>query len=135
MADQIVWINPGIFPISIGFCPSEKAWKRFVKTMGLPHEPYPDTDARCTIFERAGHTTRCIVTVAERFDKRREVPTMALLVHESVHVWQQARMEMREDSPSREFEAYAVQYISQEMMDAYQATRKPKRKTTRRKAA
>lgn len=39
-----------------------------------------------------------------------------LLVHEATHVWQEWCDRHGEDAPSREFEAYAIQGISQELM-------------------
>jgi hypothetical protein len=128
----MVWIDPGIFPVDIAFCPSKKAWQSEMKRMGM-QEPYPDdSDARCTTFERPGHKVRCIVTLNERCDPKDEIGKYALLVHECVHVWQTVRSTMRESDPSREFEAYSVHYISQEIMTAYCATRM-KRKPKRRK--
>lgn len=44
---------------------------------------------------------------------------MALLVHEAVHIWQWQCEFMGEDDPSREFEAYSIQAISQLLMEAY----------------
>lgn len=43
----------------------------------------------------------------------------SLLVHESVHVWQRFKDSIGETSPSREFEAYAIQAIAQRLMKAY----------------
>jgi hypothetical protein len=43
----------------------------------------------------------------------------ALLVHEAVHLWRYTREELGEDAPSKEFEAYAVQAISQRLFYAY----------------
>jgi hypothetical protein len=43
----------------------------------------------------------------------------ALLVHEAVHIWQDVKHRIGEDNPSSEFEAYAIQNISQELMLAY----------------
>ncbi|TDV06056.1 hypothetical protein [Paraburkholderia caballeronis] len=40
----------------------------------------------------------------------------AVLVHEAVHVWQGVCEVMGEESPSREFEAYSIQRISQDLM-------------------
>lgn len=45
---------------------------------------------------------------------------IALLVHESVHVWQEIRKRMGEKEPSFEFEAYSVQSIFLGLLDLYQ---------------
>lgn len=44
----------------------------------------------------------------------------ALLVHESVHVWQEIRKRMGEKEPSCEFEAYSVQSIFLGLLGIYQ---------------
>lgn len=43
----------------------------------------------------------------------------ALLVHEAVHVVQSFFESIGEDRPSSEFEAYAVQHVSQQLMYEY----------------
>ena len=45
---------------------------------------------------------------------------VALLVHESVHVWQEIRNRMGEKEPSSEFEAYSVQSIFLGLLGLYQ---------------
>ena len=45
---------------------------------------------------------------------------VALLVHESVHVWQEIRNRMGEKEPSSEFEAYSVQSIFLGLLSLYQ---------------
>lgn len=45
---------------------------------------------------------------------------VALLVHESVHVWQEIRKRMGEREPSSEFEAYSVQSIFLGLLSLYQ---------------
>lgn len=42
-----------------------------------------------------------------------------LLVHEAVHVWQQWCESVGEDSPSHEFEAYAIQTLAQRLLQSY----------------
>lgn len=45
---------------------------------------------------------------------------IALIVHESVHVFQEIKERMREDKPSIEFEAYSIQTIFLGLLDLYQ---------------
>ena len=56
------------------------------------------------------------------------VDIAALLVHEAVHVWQNAMANINEDSPSKEFEAYSIQAISANLMNAYVEQTQRKRK-------
>ena len=47
----------------------------------------------------------------------------ALLVHEAIHIWQRIRDILGEKSPGHESEAYAVQNISQCLMQEYDRQR------------
>ena len=47
------------------------------------------------------------------------VEIMGLLVHESMHIWQEVRRFIGEDNPSKEFEAYALQNISQTLVEEF----------------
>lgn len=48
-----------------------------------------------------------------------DVPMLSkqgLVIHESVHIWQEIKTMMREKDPSVEFEAYSIQRISQDLL-------------------
>lgn len=60
----------------------------------------------------------CIVSLRVR-DGITPIQIAALLVHESVHVWQQFCQSIGETNPSSEFEAYSIQAIAQCLMQAY----------------
>ena len=44
----------------------------------------------------------------------------ALVTHEAVHMWQTARERLGERSPSTEFEAYAIQALTQRLLEEYE---------------
>lgn len=44
------------------------------------------------------------------------ISQQGLVVHESVHVWQEIKTMMREKEPSIEFEAYSIQRIAQDLL-------------------
>lgn len=124
-SDRVVWIDRGWQPVYIGFCPSEKAWKHAMKRMGLPHEPYPDSDGRLTRFARDGKTT-LIMTLGESGEEEHSrVQIAGLLAHEATHAKQMICDHIGEDSPSMEFEAYTVQAIFQAFYQAWLDTRAP----------
>ncbi|OTG79063.1 hypothetical protein B9T31_17340 [Acinetobacter sp. ANC 4558] len=43
-----------------------------------------------------------------------------LLLHEAVHIWQRVKVLMGEQEPSKEFEAYSIQAIAQDLFDMYE---------------
>ena len=44
----------------------------------------------------------------------------AMLTHEAVHMWQVARERLGEDKPSQEFEAYAIQALTQRLLEEFE---------------
>jgi len=126
-ADRVIWCDRGFFPVHYGFCPSETAWEREMKRLGARGEPYPITDASATTCRnKKSGDVAVIVRIAERHDAMSAVATMAMIAHEAVHVWQEIRKEMGEETPSPEFEAYALQDIILQLGAAYVQSRGPK---------
>lgn len=123
MRHKMIWCGDLMrFPHHYGFCPSEKAWHQLAKASKRDLGPYPDNAAMTTMFQSTKNKTRtCIVTVADRSPQ----DTVALLVHEAMHVWRDLCEGIGEAHPSSEFEAYAMQNIIDELMTAYQKTRGP----------
>lgn len=126
-ASKVIWCDRGWQPYHYGFCPDEAAWKREMKRLGLPDEPYPTTAGRCTHFTNLKTAADCtIITINEI--RRPGVQVIGLIVHEAMHVWRAIRESIGEHSPSQEFEAYSLQSITQNLIYAYEQTR---RKLTR----
>lgn len=126
--DQVVWLDKGWQPVHFGFCPSRKAWKKALKSLGAPKtDAYPTSDACTWYFENKGKTS-VLVTLGDQVEKRRfsRVVIAGLLCHEAVHVWQTVRRVMEEQHPSIEFEAYSVQAIFVGLYQAWLDTRAPK---------
>jgi len=48
------------------------------------------------------------------------IETYGLLLHEAVHIWQRIRRLMGEYEPSKEFEAYSIQAIAQDLFAMYE---------------
>ncbi len=76
------------------------------------------SDATAHYLENPSGELVCIVAIQVKAGKTGP-QIAAMLVHEAVHVWQQFRDRIGETSPSAEFEAYAIQTISQRLMEAY----------------
>lgn len=52
--------------------------------------------------------------------ERMLIQIFSLLLHEAVHIWQRVRMRMGESEPSKEFEAYSIQRIAQDLFWLYE---------------
>lgn len=119
-----VWINRGMFPLKIGFCPDAKAWKRMLKQMQVEFFPYPTSDGSTTHFTTGRGERTVVVTISPRFDKKTcPIGLTGLLVHEMTHVWQAILECMQETKASSEMEAYGMQHLTQQMFDAFCSTR------------
>lgn len=123
------WIQSWPFPVFVGYVPSEAAWKRQMKRMGLD-EPYPSSggDARCTTFEmRSVNRTVCLITIRDPSvlvdnDGR----LVELLTHEATHAWQQTTTSIGEESPSPEFEAYSLGHLVRGLFEAFKEAHAPR---------
>jgi hypothetical protein len=121
--NRVVWLDRGWQPVYIGFCPTEKAWCREMKRMGVD-EPYPTSSGNCSTFKSSDGKDCIILSIHERLgpDSCRH-GIAGLIVHESMHAWRGVVEIIGERSPSSEFEAYSMQAISQSVMTAFCDTR------------
>ena len=117
-----LWADRSLFesPYHLTLCTTEKQYKRELKRMKMPKSERPSftvndhSHAACHFF--ACPVGR-IAIVCIRHDKSRMIHQHnSLLVHEAVHIWQQIKEDIGEHTPSKEFEAYAIQNISQFLM-------------------
>jgi hypothetical protein len=123
--DDTHWISLGILPTHLGFAPSEKAWNRTMKRLGVKGLPYPASAGCLTRFERDGSLT-LIMTLGDAFDSKvSRVQVAALIAHEATHAKQMICEKIGETNPSMEFEAYLVQAIFQGLYQAWLDTRAP----------
>lgn len=103
---------------------SEKECHKAFRLCRLPKDqwaPWIKTDTADATMHRLDNPSGnlvCIVAMRVR-PGISGVQAASMLVHEAVHVWQCFRQRIGEESPSAEFEAYAIQAISQRLMSAY----------------
>lgn len=117
--DQTLWKCRYQF----GLCLTEKEFHRSLKSMRIPTTQWPrwvseNADATTHFFEHPDGGKAAIVCMGEN-EHLNGVQKACLLVHEAVHIWQEHRVAVGEHKPSDESEAYAVQSISQRLMEAY----------------
>ena len=110
----------------LGLALSEAEYHEMLTHLNVPKDQWrpwviPGADAATHEYSGPDGEQACIVTMREPKDKT-PVQIACLLVHEAVHVWQNWSESVGERQPSVEFEAYAVQTISQRLMEAYVET-------------
>lgn len=108
-------------PINLGFTTSEKAFQVEMARLqieGVEFVP-PTFDACVHYLENSSErpSTTAIVCLRPRPNST-QAQIISMLTHEAVHVWQQICEEMREQFPSKEFEAYTIQWITQLLLRA-----------------
>ena len=106
----------------MALCVDEKSYHRELKRLKLPAsdwEPFVSSSGDATThFLESGRLRLGIVCIAAPEDKS-GIEVAALLVHEAVHIWRAHCSDIGEKEPSEELEAYAIQSISQALMQAY----------------
>ena len=129
------WLNRTLItsPFCYGLCTSEREFHRELKRLGVPPENWPcflgtgpnsGADASTHHFESgAGHEAAIIVTIGNT-QSRTKAQINAMLTHEAVHIWQAIKEYMGEKYPSHEFEAYAIQQIAQNLLQAFARAKK-----------
>lgn len=127
------WLDRALVvsPYYYGLCLSEKDFHKELKKLKVPRETWPQflgsqsANATAHFFEKGDGAKCCIVTMP--LSKKHSLAQIyALLTHEAVHIWQAIREDLGEKSPSSEFEAYAIQALSQELILSYERQRKKK---------
>ena len=121
--NRAAWINRTlIISPCIGLCKTEEEFHNELRRLKFPEKMWPvyvpdGFDAKTHMFIDKDKNTVFIICVREGNHER--YPLAGLLAHEATHVWQEICECINEDEPSREFEAYSVQHIAQELMQAY----------------
>lgn len=110
------WLNRTLLhiPFRLGICTSEKKFKREMKRLGV--KPCPQflsdgADATTTYIRRKGKLSAIIGIGPRKGYSHIEVD--GLVLHECMHIWQEAKRRMRETAPGDEIEAYVVQWLYQ----------------------
>lgn len=107
-------------------CTTEELFLTAMKHLRIPKSEHPTflsnghSNATVHFFDSHEKTqSSCVVCLGNTLG-RDKVAIFGILVHEAVHIWQQIKESIGEHSPSPEFEAYAVQSISQQLFNEYE---------------
>lgn len=120
--DRTLFINAAYFTL----CTTEKQFVRALKHFKLSKRNYPEfvaawhSDATTHFLEnRNDRKTAAIVCVAN-FNGKTPAQIAGLLCHEAVHIWQHTCNEYGETAPSNELEAYAIQNLTQSLIEEFE---------------
>ena len=120
-----IWIDRALVmsPICIALCVTGEQFKKELDYLNMPLRDRPlftlnDHSDAATHFLTKGSDTCCIICIRRRKGISAH-QVYALLCHEAVHVWQEIKDIIGENDPGHEFEAYSIQRIFQNLMEAY----------------
>lgn len=102
----------------LALCLSQDEFQKAMSHLKAPEIPmWISSGANATMHTLYNdeHGLSCIVCM-DGHQGRDPIEVAGLLIHESVHVWQQYCESIGERSPGVEQEAYAIQSIAQELM-------------------
>ena len=103
---------------------TEKDFHRELRGLGLPRDKWPaflasDHAGATAHYFESGAKKRCAIVCMHPQPDRDQVEVVGLLVHEAMHLWRWIREDIGEREPSSEFEAYSMQWITQQLCAAY----------------
>ena len=94
--------------------------KKHMKQLGVSKDEFLslNTPAQVEFF----NVDNSVLAVVQINNRKKTKPDWinAIIIHESVHVWQEIREMMYEKEPSSEFEAYSIQKISLDLMSEFE---------------
>lgn len=119
---SLQWLSRSLVfnPDYLALCTTEKSFKQELKKRKVKDPvDWISKGANATT-----HIWECaksyVIIVCIPIEKKRTIVEIAsLLVHEAVHIWRHIKKRIGEDKPSEEFEAYAMQNLTQTLLKAY----------------
>ena len=122
---KVKWLDTAIvvLPNRFTLCTTDAIMQKELKRLGVPKAEWIDFNnprwLACVFEVKDCNEDICSIVLIKVKPDRCQLTTMSLLVHEAVHVWQTGRQMLGEKNPSDEFEAYALQFISQSLFKEY----------------
>jgi hypothetical protein len=118
------WCDRGLTFLHLCYrlCTTEKQFHRELKKLKLPRDIWPTfiknewSNATVHIFSKSESNEECAIVCIKGWENKDPIAVAGLLVHEAIHLFQEYKENIGETYPSKEFEAYAIQHISQNLM-------------------
>lgn len=134
MTKKSHWLDRSLFtsPYYYRLCLTEKEFHKELKALELPKNKWPSfikgekSGATIHTFESSDGALCAIVNLKKTTAPIESI--YSLLVHEAQHLVDYCFEELGETDPSSELKAYAIQSISQRLMESYKEQTKKKRK-------
>lgn len=126
---KAVWCDQGLVrtPYEFCLCLTEAQFKKELKRLKIQTlNEFQAENKGATIQRFTSDSGRRVAFVCLPHGKRTLNQAHALLVHEATHLWQWTCEDLDEREPSMEFEAYAIETISERLFEAYDRLTKKK---------
>ena len=126
------WLDRSLVeaPFYYTLATDETVFQKALRHLKVPRDTWPAfilnpwSDATAHLFENGAKLT---YVVCVRLRDGLSMPQVAAIItHEAVHMWQTARERLGESHPSTEFEAYAVQALTQRLLEEFERQTKEK---------
>ena len=123
--NHVWWMSAQAWPTYVGFCPSERAYKKYLKEHTQDKDEYPRTGGHVKVFENEKERSiTVLVFIGDHVDKSTDrVGIAAIIAHECMHVMQRIHRDMGVRERDDEVEAYTLQNLMHFVMDIYNQTR------------
>ena len=101
---------------------TQKQFEQELKRLGIKKRDWPEyrPNQHATVYELSNDKgDACFIVAVRNWQGRDPIEVAALLVHEATHVMQYTMRIIGEREPSSEFEAYMMQNIAGNLMQAF----------------
>lgn len=112
------FINPGIYPVYIGFCNTEKAWTRLMKHMNIKDYTEFPSCGNCTTFESNSGGLVIVISCNHKAFKKK-IDIYSMLAHEAKHAHDAIMDHIKEFKRDGECSAYTIDWIVREGAKAF----------------
>ena len=119
------WLDKGLFhaPHYYTLVTTEKQLHQEMRRLNVPRDRWPYFDKKgvtASMVELENEDgKRCAIVIIPPAKQHDPIDTAASIVHEAMHLWRAIREHIGETSPSCEFEAYAMQNITEQLFREY----------------
>jgi hypothetical protein len=116
----VKWLDRGIgFCQPYALCLTVADFHSELRKFGFENLPAFSLTGATTHFFKSQTDQEIALVCVKDFTGKDPIYIAALLMHEAVHIWQSYCKYIGEQSPGDEIEAYAIQWIAQELMFSF----------------